>query len=332
MTQNEQLEFLIYIFLYGELDPEKEAYLKKWIAESDQNKKEFERYKKILEEQRRHFPDQKVILSREKLKDTLLQYFTVKKKNDHRLIRGLSIAILIVSGLFIGQTSLVYPEMDMELYAGITSIETDAGETSSCILPDSTKIWLSHKTKIQYQITERNSNKIRQVKIDGDAFFDVAKKKEIPFEVLAGNTRIKVYGTQFYVNRRKDDLEITLVEGSMAVFKKNDDKISQLVPGDQVILDKQGNLLKKQSVDVTQIMLWKEGKYEFKDVTLEEIVLHLNKLYSVNITIKCNKLKKERFRCVIDRKKSLLQTLQILKATITLNYTINGSDILLTKN
>ena len=332
MTEKEQIEYLLFEFLNGKLDNKNEKYIKNWIGESLQNKKEFERYKRIFDEQRRHFPDQDVILSREKLKNTLLQQFFYRKKKDQQIISGLAFLMVIFFGLFIGYSPVFNPADDLSLYAGKTTIETQIGEMSSCILPDSTKIWLNYNSKIQYQVAESTSGKIRQVQVTGEAFFDVAKNKKIPFEVYTSGTKVKVYGTQFNVKQRSEDLEVTLIEGSMAVFTKDNVKVSQLVPGDQVKLDKEGQLISKQLIDVSQIMLWKEGRYEFKDVTLEKIIMHLNELYDVNIMIENSKLKNERFRCVIDRRKSLLQTLQILKETTNLNYEINGSDILLTKN
>jgi ferric-dicitrate binding protein FerR (iron transport regulator) len=224
-------------------------------------------------------------------------------------------------------------ESDQNYYTGVTTVKTEPGEMSSCILPDSTKIWLNYDSEIQYRLLSEKSGKTREVKVRGEVYFEVAKEKKVPFEVLTENTKIKVYGTQFNVRQRKElELQVTLIEGSMAVFTKNDVKISQLVPGEQLVLNKQGELLSKMKIDIQQAVLWKEGRCEFKDVTLEAIAYHLNELYGVNIKIQDNALKNERFRCVIDRHKSLLQTLQLLKETTSLSYSIKGSDILLTQN
>lgn len=333
MTENEQIEYLLFGYLKGNLDKTQKGFIEKWIAESEKNQKEFERYKRIFTEQQRHFPDQEVILSREKIKNILLQRLFTNKKRDKRVISSLSFALVTLVGIFTGYSPFVSSTKDVDLFAGITTIQTGQGETTICVLPDSTKIWLNYKSKIEYQIANEANEKTRQIKIVGEAFFDVAKTKNIPFEVITENTKIRVYGTQFNVRQREKDLVVTLVEGSMAVFTNNDDKkVSQLVPGDQVILNKEGKLLSKQTIDTSRVSFWTEGKYEYKNVTLKEIVRDLNEIYGFNIVIKNNKLNDERYRFVIDHKKSLLQTLQFLKETTNLNYSINGTDIILTKN
>ncbi|MGV8090541.1 MAG: FecR family protein [Mangrovibacterium sp.] len=332
MTEQEQIEYLLFGFLYGKLGKHEEKIIREWIAESEENRKEFERYRRIFEEQRRHIPDLDVILSREKLKTTLLQKILRTQRKDRLIIRGM-VTCLILCGLFIVYSPKSNFKSEQNDYAGATIVKTEPGQMSSCILPDSTKIWLNYDSEIQYRLLSEKSGKTREVKVRGEVYFDVAKEKKVPFEVLTENTKIKVYGTQFNVRQRKDlGLQVTLIEGSMAVFTKEDVKISQLIPGEQLVLNKQGELLSKMKVDIQRAILWKEGRYEFKDVTLEEIAYHLNELYGVHIEIQNSALKDERFRCVIDRHKSLLQTLQILKETTNMSYSINGSDILLTKN
>lgn len=332
MIGQEQLEYLLFLFLRGKLNQHDEEIIKEWLAENEGNREEFERYKRIFEEQRRQIPDIDAVLSRERLKTALLQKTIKAQKKDRFIIQG-----LITSFVFVVLFVVIYQKSNSDFapgyYSGATVVKTELGEMSSCVLPDRTKIWLNCNSEIQYCLLSGENGKTREVKVQGEVYFDVAKEKKVPFEVLVGNTKIKVYGTQFNVCQRKDcDLEVTLIEGSMAVFTKEDVKISQLVPGEQLILGKQGELLSKKKIDTDEAVLWKEGRYEFKDVTLLEIAHHLNELYGVNIEIPDNTLENVRFRCVIDRHKPLLQTLQILKEATNLNYSINGSDIILTKN
>jgi ferric-dicitrate binding protein FerR (iron transport regulator) len=333
MTKKEKLEYLLYEFLYGKLGGHDKKLINEWISANSENKKEFERCKRIFEEQKRYIPDSDVIVSREKIKTALLYKFFKTKKRDRFVISGLATS-LVICGLFIGFYSESFGGSNNIYHTGTTVVKTESDERSSCVLSDGTKIWLNHDSEIKYRFLSEGLKKIREVKVQGEVYFDVAKQRKIPFEVITENTRIKVYGTQFNVKQKKDrNLQVTLVEGSMAVFTKEEDiKIFQLEPGDQVVLSRQGELLLKREVDIKQAALWKEGRYEFKDVTLKDIVDHLNEIYSVNIRFKHNKLKDEHFRCVIDRHKSLLQTLEILKETTNLSYSIKGPDIVLIQN
>ena len=80
-------------------------------------------------------------------------------------------------------------------------VTVPAGSKSQIVLPDGTAVWLNSGSKLSY--TEDFGKNNRTVYLDGEGFFDVTKNKKIAFEVYAGETRIRVLGTQFNMPMRE---------------------------------------------------------------------------------------------------------------------------------
>ncbi len=99
------------------------------------------------------------------------------------------------------------------------TLETPAGMRSEFVLPDGTQVYLNSKTILRYPMTF--SNDIREVKLDGEAYFQVAEDKKHPFVVNTGKVNIEVTGTEFKAsNYRHENLtEIVLISGSIQLFK-----------------------------------------------------------------------------------------------------------------
>jgi transmembrane sensor len=75
------------------------------------------------------------------------------------------------------------------------TLEIPAGMRSEFYLPDSTKVYLNSKTSLSYPLVF--SDNIREVKLSGEAYFEVAENKEVPFVVNTGRINIEVTGTEF---------------------------------------------------------------------------------------------------------------------------------------
>ena len=97
---------------------------------------------------------------------------------------------------------------------------TPKGGEYTIMLADGTKVWVNAATEIRYPV--KFAGKERRVRLEGEAYFEVVKNTEKPFIVEANGIEVKVYGTQFNVNTRRDDqIQTTLVEGSVSVRPKD---------------------------------------------------------------------------------------------------------------
>lgn len=100
--------------------------------------------------------------------------------------------------------------------AQMLTATTPRGGTYQVTLPDGTKVWLNADSKISFPA--RFSRKGRKVLIEGEAYFEVAKNKKMPFIVESGGQRVEVLGTHFNVSAYQGEaIRTTLLEGSVRV-------------------------------------------------------------------------------------------------------------------
>ncbi len=101
-------------------------------------------------------------------------------------------------------------------------IVTTRGTKSKVILPDGTKVWLNADTRLNFD--KKFNGALREVYLDGEAFFDVAKNKDRPFIVHTSDIDIRVLGTAFNVKSYKEEatIEATLIHGSIQVTRQKE--------------------------------------------------------------------------------------------------------------
>lgn len=205
------------------------------------------------------------------------------------------------------------------------TVETLPGQRSFLKLPDGTSVWLNSATKLTYPATfSRNS---REVKLDGEAFFDVTRMEHRPFNVDIGDIRVKVLGTEFNVNNYKEDEDshIYLKSGLIELHSNSDNEermILSLDPGERAVYhkdEKKLTLLKGQS-DVC--LAWLEGKMVFRDDPMTEVVRKLNRYFNAEITIANPEIREYTYTATF-QDESLEQILELLKISAPINYKID---------
>lgn len=205
------------------------------------------------------------------------------------------------------------------------TVETLPGQRSFLELPDGTGVWLNSGTKLTYPVAFNRYN--REVKLDGEAFFDVTKNEHRPFHVDIGDIKVKVLGTEFNVNNYKEDedTQIYLKSGSIELHSNNGDTerlILSLDPGERAVYEKEERkmtLLKGQS---DLCLAWLEGKMVFRDDPMTEVVRKLNRCFNVEITIADPAIREYTYTATFQHE-SLEQILELLKISAPINYKID---------
>ncbi|QDH81228.1 DUF4974 domain-containing protein [Echinicola soli] len=165
--------------------------------------------------------------------------------------------------------------------------ENPAGQKTKLYLPDGSIVYLNSASSITYaQGFEGNE---RRVRLEGEAYFEVAKDKNKPFVVESGPVETTALGTAFNVNAYLGDreLRVSLLEGKVQINKlEEQDKAVTLVPGKEVVVDKNTQKLFQGTVDVDKVIGWKEGKLVFENAGFNEISTKLERWYGVDIQVK----------------------------------------------
>jgi len=314
-------------YIKGEIRSEAEIVkILDWIESSPENQKNYTQLKNLWVVTGLDHPDQISIpaFSFGKTRPMPLQH--------HLLGSLLKYAAVFVVAFVLGSLSLLLIKQSERnaLSANYNTIEVPYGQRSQITLYDGTKVWLNSGTKLKYPVVF--SPDIREVTIEGEAYFNVAKDVKHPFVVSSGKLKVEVLGTHFDVCAYSDENEFstTLEEGSVKVYNTENGKFTKMNPGEQVVLDRKTDSFKLLRVDTDLYTSWKENLLKFDDATFEEVIKKMERWYDVKITVAPGINTKERFTMTI-KTESLREMLQLVSKTTKMNYEIKESTVLIKK-
>lgn len=234
-------------------------------------------------------------------------------------IAAVLILPLFIATLYFANKNSVHESN--ELY----TLKTCAGMRSEYVLPDGTKVYLNSKTSLSYPVTFTGAT--RDVKLDGEAYFEVAENKKQPFIVNTGNVNIEVTGTEFKASNYEDEgmTEIVLVEGAVRLFQGDylgeKEMFKALVPGEKATYVKAEEKLYYEKVDIEKYIAWKDGKLMFRDDTMQEVARRLNRWFNVDIQLTGNDLDDYVYKATFEDE-TLIQVLDLLKISAPIDYQI----------
>jgi len=271
-------------FLAKETDIEEEGKLKVWIKSDPQNQEEFEAIRKTWEKCKD--VERKIDLDENfaKIKEKIAQkqqspYLSLHEPKGLRIHRNTMIRIAAAVVLLLGIWFLLRQHSSDEK---LLSFSTDE-QKSVFNLPDGSTVHLNKFSKIEYPPVFGNKN--RNVKLSGEAWFEVKADKNSPFMIEASQGKIQVLGTSFEVMAYPDSSNIQVVVASGLVELKNIlEQIVLLDPGMRGTIDKKNNSINKSVNKDLNYLFWRTGKLVFKDTPLSEVVEVLKKNYEVEIS------------------------------------------------
>ena len=200
------------------------------------------------------------------------------------------------------------------------------------VFSDGSSVYLNAGTTIKFPIKFLKGQS-REVFLDGEAFFDIAKDKKHAFIVHGNRLRTKVYGTKFNVSSYKnnDSDQIVLQEGSVGVerntthFKTNTEIL--LKPNEMAVIDKT-DLLYKQGADIKSHIAWVTGVFMFKNERFEDVFKKLERHYDVSIQINKPALKDSRYTGTFDTE-TISEVLKSFSQLKGFTYKINKKEIII---
>jgi hypothetical protein len=179
------------------------------------------------------------------------------------------------------------------------------------MLADGTEVWLNATTKLRFPFSFTGNK--REVYLEGEAFFNVAKNASQPFIVHTEKTDIQVLGTTFNVSAYKNStISTSLVSG--AVASKTATSSVTLKPGQEAILGK-NDKINIRSFDEEEVLAWMRGIYIFHNTSLKEIGGVIERWYGVNVVFDTDEMADKKFTGGLERAQKLdsfLETLQIV--------------------
>lgn len=216
------------------------------------------------------------------VQDEMLQNSFSGRQNARRMnlfVRIAAVFFFVISlGSVIYFISDIAPQPLPEFY---TNVVADNGQISKVELPDGSIVWLNSGSRISYNNFFAANN--REIKLNGEAYFQVTKNEELPLVVNSGEINVKVLGTRFNVAAypESDNIDVVLESGKVELLSPEVESFQCfLKPGERASFHKVSRELGVSQVNTSKFTSWKDGMINIYDQPLEELVERLEKRYN----------------------------------------------------
>jgi transmembrane sensor len=300
-------------------------------------------------------------LNHRETKDLEKQQLQKRMRLKKLIFEGLSIAALLCIVFFLG-TITGKPDNNSTSVQSkpitYSEIKAPLGARSEITLNDGTEVMLNAGSSLKYGSDFNSIN--RDLILEGEAYFKVAKNKDLPLVVNAGNIKIKAIGTEFNVKAYSEEgiIETTLVNGEVEISQKGlneKDRILVLEPNQKAIFANQSDqvtlerikeieplavkpakiitdkLLVSPKTDVEQVTAWTQNKLIVRSENLESLCTKLQRKYNVTFVFRDDDIKKHRFSGVL-LDETFEQVMDVIKLVAPVDYVLDGKSVILVSN
>jgi ferric-dicitrate binding protein FerR (iron transport regulator) len=247
--------------------------------------------------------------------------------------------VVYLKWLYRAAIVLLIPVITLFLYTGyfetghvvMNEIVSPPGSRSFLELPDGTKVWLNHGSRMVYP--QRFTGKSRIVQLQGEGYFDVAANPAKPFVVESEGWSVKAVGTAFNVKAYPEGstFETTLESGKVSIQQNRQGKesvICNMLPGQHFTLNRSSNKYILQKEETFKYVAWKEGKLVFDEDRLEKVAERLSQWYNAQIILKDPRLSELTYKAtfVDETLPEILEMMEVVMPITCVEVTRSKSD------
>lgn len=303
-------------YVEGNVSPEEIIAVVDWLDADESHVREFMALHKLNDISLLNQPDSKVDVQRKKKTITFRQI-------SYELAKIAAILILFWGGTKLYETTSV-----KENVIAYQTLYVPAGQRAELILPDSTHVWLNARSKLVYPISFGKD--IRQVELNGEAYFDVIHNEKQPFVVKTPQMDIQVLGTEFNVTAysSSSDFEVALLRGCIELSSPRLSSNYRMKEKEHIRL--QNNKLISKDISDYDYFRWKEGLICFNNESVATIIEKLKLYYDIDIEVYNQKFINSRYTGKFRTKDGIEQVLRVLQIEHKFTYTKNNDLNLIT--
>lgn len=261
-------------YFEGRLSPDEEGELFDFIAATPQNAARFRAWEQDWKQ--KHTPSADVLRS-----FAMLNAKIERNEGRSRLRRLLFRFSAAAAVLIFASTLFIYYHSRTPEETFV--IEAPQGTRGRIELGDGTQVWLNAGSSMSY--TSGFNKSSRDVRLSGEAYFEVAKNSKLPFCVEARGCVLTVLGTKFNVSAYDEDpvVQAVLMEGAIRFESDRDSKT--MMPGDLVTYHFDSKTISCERVDAGQFRDWIDGIIRYDAITLPALLRKLAREYAVTIEL-----------------------------------------------
>ena len=303
-------------YVEGNVSPEEIIAVVDWLDADESHVREFMALHKLNDISLLNQPDSKVDVQKKKKTLTFRQI-------GYELAKIAAILILFWGGTKLYETTSV-----KENVIAYQTLYVPAGQRAELILPDSTHVWLNARSKLVYPISFGKD--IRQVELNGEAYFDVIHNEKQPFVVKTPQMDIQVLGTEFNVTAysSSSDFEVALLRGCIELSSPRLSSNYRMKEKEHIRL--QNNKLISKDISDYDYFRWKEGLICFNNESVATIIEKLKLYYDIDIEVYNQKFINSRYTGKFRTKDGIEQVLRVLQIEHKFTYTKNNDLNLIT--
>jgi transmembrane sensor len=274
------MDELIAKYLLQEATAMEIAQVDAWVAESDANKKAFEHFKFLWDESKKiattNTADENVAWQKFKNKrDAPRQEITVVPIKKYSWMQAAAAVLVLVVGGWFLRNSFKEDAAKQILVQATKNVLIDT-------LPDNSVVTLNKNASIEYDSKFTKGNQ-RNIKLTGEAFFNVTPNKEKPFIIKVNDVEIKVVGTSFNVKTINGQTEVIVKTGVVQVTRNG--KMVSLTPQEKILTTADKNVLVKETTKDKLFNYYQSKEFVCEETPLWRLVEVLNEAYDSDIII-----------------------------------------------
>jgi ferric-dicitrate binding protein FerR (iron transport regulator) len=242
-------------------------------------------------------------------------------------------SVLLLAGL-VALILFNTPNKQATFHNELVTVITQNGRQLKQTLPDGSIVWLNGGSKLSFPKKFGNN---REVKLEGEAYFEVTQDKAHPFCINAGFARVKVLGTGFNIVAYAADKHMvtTLVHGKIILETSSNNKNEitkiEMNPGQQIETFSDNDKILKKWVDTGLYVSWIGGVYRFQEESFEQIALRVERDFNLRIHFNDEGLKANRYTGAFKNTDDALKILRFINLSTPIYYSIKGNDIYISK-
>lgn len=340
MESENPIEELIIRYLQHDIAENELRELDGWIHESEENKKNFFQLKNLFDSR-----NQALSSSIDMRADSWPRMLTKINRLPESLEKGVPerksiwmscLKYVAIIGVAFGVGFGIHEFNDSSVSGNVATyneiIVEKGGRANTVILSDGSKVVLNASTHFKYPAAF--DAKRREVYLDGEAYFEVAKDAAKPFTVRLKNQEITVLGTSFNILAHQEDpySVITLLSGSILLesFDRQGKKMGsmKMKPNQQARSDNESGSIFLSEVDATVSNAWIGGRYKFRDEKLSSIVRRLQNYYGVDIRLE-DSLKDVCYTGTFSLDQTIQEVLRVINSEEQFSFTKQGKEIII---
>lgn len=299
--------------------PAERQQIYEWINACGENREEYHRVVELWA-----LRNVRIHSSKEELENAVYKFNSaVEARSRKRLRRIVAFTSSVAAALAMALITIGAVNISQRLSWQTYAADTD-DDIRELYLKDGTKVYLNSSSEISFR-GDFNVKK-RNVRLKGEAYFEVNSDPSHPFRVMADGMSVKVLGTSFNVNAG-DNIETVLEKGRVALENSRGDVIAEMMPGQRAVYDPGLESLRMEFTNTSVYTSWRLEQTVYEKISFIDIVRMIESRFGVSVSLSADMLDGSMYRLVVGKKESLQEVMETLKYIAPIDYAINGDNV-----